>query len=101
MRHDDEPGDRHRVAGDDVGVVAELGRGLELALGVDDLRAPLALGLGLAGDRALHAARDLDVLDLDGRHLDPPWLGKRTRTRSWLIVRSESGRAVCTSATAR
>src|SRR4051812_46345201 len=51
-----------------------LGR-LELALGVDDLRAALALGLGLAGHRALHPLRDADVLDLDRRDLDPPRVG--------------------------
>jgi hypothetical protein len=49
--------------------------GLELALGVDHLRAPLALGLGLPGHRALHALRDLDVLDLDDRDLDAPGRG--------------------------
>ena len=50
-------------------------RGLELALGVDDLRAALALGLGLARHRVLHALGDLDVLDLDGRDLHAPGLG--------------------------
>ena len=50
--------------------------GLELALGVDDLRAALALGLGLARHRPLHARRDLDVLHLDGGDLDAPWLGR-------------------------
>ena len=49
--------------------------GLELALGVDHLRAPLALGLRLARHRALHALRDLDVLDLDDRDLDAPGRG--------------------------
>ena len=66
---------RGGVAADHVGGVGELGRGLELALGVDDLRAALALGLGLPGDRVLHGLRDLDVLDLDRGHLDPPRLG--------------------------
>src|SRR5204863_981615 len=66
--------DRDRVLADDVGGLRELGRGLELALGVDDLGAPLALGLGLAGDRALHVLRDLNVLDLDRGDLDPPGL---------------------------
>jgi hypothetical protein len=66
---------RDRVASDHVGGLPELGGGLELALGVDDLGAPLALGLGLAGDRVLHPFRDLDVLDLDHRDLDPPRLG--------------------------
>ena len=46
------------------GVGEALG-GRELALGVDDLRAPLALGLGLAGHGALHRLREFDVLDLD------------------------------------
>src|SRR3954471_13923806 len=55
--------------------VLELLRRLELALGVDDLRAPLALGFGLAGHRALHLRGDLDVLDLDDRDLDPPGAG--------------------------
>ena len=64
-----------RVAPDYVGRVGQPGGGLRLALGVDDLRSPLALGLGLAGDRVLHALGDLDVLDLDRGHLDAPWLG--------------------------
>ena len=67
--------ERHRVAADHVGRLGELRRRLELALGVDDLRAALALGLGLAGDRVLHPLGDLDVLDLDRRDLDPPRLG--------------------------
>ena len=49
--------------------------GLELALGGDHLRAPLALGLGLPRHRALHVAGDLDVLDLDDRDLDAPRRG--------------------------
>ena len=51
-------------------------RGLELALGVDHLGAPLALGFGLAGHCALHPRRDLDVLHLDDRDLDPPGRGR-------------------------
>src|SRR5205085_9796352 len=51
--------------------------GLELPAGVDDLGALLALGLGLARHRALHRLGQLDVLDLDGRDLDPPRLGLR------------------------
>ena len=66
---------RGGVAADHVGGVAQLLGGLELALGVDDLRAPLALGLGLQRHRALHRARDLDVADLDRRDLDAPRLG--------------------------
>ena len=56
------------------GVLQPLG-GLVLALGADHLRTPLALGLGLAGHRALHACGDLDVLHLDDRDLDPPRRG--------------------------
>ena len=66
---------RGRVLGDHVGGLAQARRGLELALGVDDLRAPLALGLGLARHRVLHRRRDADVLDLDGGDLDAPRLG--------------------------
>ena len=65
-----------RVGADDVGRVGELLRRLVLALGVDDLGAPLALGLGLAGDRPLHLFGDLDVLDLDRGHLHAPGLGR-------------------------
>ena len=57
------------------GRLAERGRRLELAPGVDDLRALLALGLGLPRHRALHLVRQVDVLDLDHRDLDPPRVG--------------------------
>src|SRR4029077_5395579 len=58
---------RDRVLLDhDRGVFQLLGR-LELALGVDDLRATLALRLGLTRHRLLHPRRDLDVLHLDDR----------------------------------
>jgi hypothetical protein len=50
-------------------------RGLELTLGCDHLRPPLALCLGLARHRPLHALRDLDVLHLDDRDLDSPRRG--------------------------
>jgi len=46
-----------------------------LAVCGDDLRALLALGLGLAADGALHALGQLDVLQLDDRDLDAPVLG--------------------------
>src|SRR5438270_48571 len=67
-------GDRVRLD-HDRRVLQLLGR-LELALGVDDLRAPLALGLRLTRHGALHAARDLDVLHLDDRDLDSPGPGR-------------------------
>ena len=49
---------------------------LELTLGRDDLRAPLALRLRLPGHRALHPGRDLDVLHLDDGDLDAPGRGR-------------------------
>ncbi len=63
---------RHRRGGHHLGCVLQPLRGLELALGGDHLRAPFALGLGLARHCPLHARRDLDVLDLDDRDLDAP-----------------------------
>ena len=53
----------------------ELRRRLEFAIGVDDLGAPLALGLGLLRDRAHHRRVDVDVLDFDARDLDAPGVG--------------------------
>src|ERR1043166_2381221 len=46
-----------------------------LTLGIDDLRAPLALGLGLPGDCADHALIEIDVLDLDIGDFDAPAFG--------------------------
>ena len=81
-------------------------RGLVLALGVDDLRPPLALGLGLARHRPLHAARDLDVLDLDDRDLDSPRARSAPSMISWRIElifsRSDSSSSsMCWPSTAR
>src|SRR5262245_3944306 len=42
---------------------------------MDDLGAPLALGLGLAGDGAHHRLVQVDVLDLDRGDLDAPRFG--------------------------
>src|SRR5438046_2619505 len=66
--------DGDRVLRQDLGRVGELRRRLELAVGVDDLGAPLALGLGLLGHRALHVLGQVDLLDLHGRDLDAPGL---------------------------
>ena len=44
---------------------------------MDDLGALLALGLGLPRHGALHLLRQVDVLDLDHRHLDAPGIGVR------------------------
>ena len=52
-------------------------RRLLLAVGMDDLGAPLALGLGLARDRPDHAFVEVDVLDLDIGNLDAPRVGLR------------------------
>ena len=58
-----------------VGRLRQLLRRLELARGVNDLGALLALGLGLPRHRALHVLRQIDVLDLDRRHLHAPGIG--------------------------
>jgi hypothetical protein len=51
-----------------------LAGGLRLALRGDDLRALLALGLGLTGHGALHGFRQLDVRELDDGDLHAPLL---------------------------
>ena len=50
-------------------------RGAELAFGVDQLGALLALGLGLLRHRALHLLGQVDLLHLDRAHLHAPRLG--------------------------
>ena len=67
--------ERGRHSGHDPPGLGKALRRLELTLRVDDLGAALALGFGLAGHGALHALGQLDVLDLDDRHLHPPGLG--------------------------
>ena len=49
-------------------------RRLKLPFGVDDFRTPVPFGLGLLRDGPLHLLREVDVLDLNGRDLDPPGL---------------------------
>ncbi len=63
------------AAAEDLSSIAEVFRGLGLALGVDDLGAPFAFGFGLAGDGALHGLGKLDVFDLHRGDLDAPRLG--------------------------
>src|SRR5678815_208787 len=65
--------DRLRFRREHVRGFGELLRGLQLALGVNDLRAPGALRLRLRRDRADHALVQVDVLDLDIGDLDAPW----------------------------
>ena len=48
---------RHGIGSHDLGGLPELVGGLELTLGVDNLRSPVAFGLRLAGHRPLHRAR--------------------------------------------
>jgi len=60
------------VSHHDVGSVAERGGGQGLALGVDDLGSFLPLSLGLAGHGALHAVRQLDVLEFYQGHFHAP-----------------------------
>ena len=66
---------RLRHLGQDAGGLDQLLRRLLLALGIDDLGAALALGLGLAGDGADHALVEVDALDLDIGDLDAPGFG--------------------------
>ena len=61
-------------------------RRLELARGVDDLRALLALGLRLLRHRALHLERQVDVLHLDHRDLDAPRIGVLVEDLLQLLV---------------
>ena len=42
---------------------------------MNDLRALLALGLGLTRHGALHVGRQIHMFDFNRRHLDPPWVG--------------------------
>src|SRR3954470_20449528 len=77
---------RRRMRFDDVGGHAELLRGLVLALGRDDLGAPLALGLRLARHRPLHLGREVDRLHLDGADLDAPGLGMEVEDLLQLLV---------------
>ena len=49
--------------------------GLKFALGVNDLRAPLTLGLGLFGHRPFHAVGQGHVLHFHGGNFDAPRLG--------------------------
>src|ERR1035437_6749817 len=60
----------HGLSSHERGGFDELGRGVELAFGVDDLGAALALSLGLLGHGAEHVLRHVDLLDLDGDDFD-------------------------------
>ncbi len=74
------------AVGEDLGGFEELLRGLLLAFGADHFRAPLALGLGLARDHPDHALVEVDVLDLDVRHLDSPRVGLRVENVLDVVV---------------
>ena len=56
----------HGLGGHERGCFNEFGGGVELAFGVDDFGAALALGLGLLGHGAEHGLGHVDLLDLDG-----------------------------------
>src|SRR6266545_4334602 len=80
-----------RKAHEDLRGLAELGGGLELALGVDDLGPALALGLGLLGHRALHVLGQVDLLHLDRRDLHAPRLGVLVDDPLQLLVHLVAG----------
>src|ERR1035441_1399293 len=60
----------HGLSSHERGGFDELCRGVELAFGVDDLGAALALSLGLLGHGAEHVFRHVDLFDLDGDDFD-------------------------------
>src|SRR5512143_1021623 len=66
---------RLRLAREHLRGLEQLLRRLVLALGVDDLRAPLALRLRLPRDGPDHRLVEIHLLDLHQRHLDPPRIG--------------------------
>ena len=68
--------ERRRFGGHDGAGLCQAAGGLVLTLGVDDLGAAFALGLGLAAHRVDHVGRQRDVSHLDDRHLDAPRLGR-------------------------
>ena len=55
------------------GGISQFLRRLQFAFSVNDLGAPLALGLGLLGHGALHLEWQVDIFDFDHAHLDTPW----------------------------
>ena len=58
-----------------VGCVAECRGGACFTFGGNDFGSLLSLGLGLTGHRALHAVRQLDVLELHQGYLHTPFHG--------------------------
>ena len=66
---------RLRYAREDAGCLDKLLGRLLFPLGMDDLGAAFALGLGLAGDGADHAVVKIDALQFDSGYLDAPPLG--------------------------
>jgi regulator of protease activity HflC (stomatin/prohibitin superfamily) len=66
--------DGHRLAVEHGCRFSQLGRGLELAFGRDDLRSSLAFRLGLGRNRPLHLLWQVDLLDLDLGDFDAPTL---------------------------
>jgi hypothetical protein len=59
---------------------------------VNDLRALLALRLGLAGHRALHVGRQIDMLHFHRRHLHAPGIGVLIEDLLQLLIEALSPR---------
>ena len=66
---------RHGIGRHDLGGLPEFVGGLELPLGVDDLRAPVAFGLRLGGHGPLHRVGEVHILDFHDGDFNPPRLG--------------------------
>ena len=79
---------RDRLGGDYDSGLGQLLRGFQFARCVDDFSTLLALGFGLPRHRALHIGRQIDVLDLDRRHLDAPRIGMLIQDLLQLLVES-------------
>src|SRR6187402_412367 len=61
--------DRHGLCGEQGGSFDELGGGVELALGMDDLGAAFTLGLSLLGHGTQHVLRHVDLFHFNGDDL--------------------------------
>ena len=69
-----------------MGGLQQLGRSLQLALGMDHFGTALALGFGLLGDGPNHVFVEVNVFDLDIGHLDAPGVGLHVQHLLQILV---------------